>query len=231
MVTAKKSITVVLNNYLSPGKESIMSNRTKGIPLVFFMFLFLPHLSFAINNMLSEIATGAESVVKNVGQKVGIGRTAAKVDQEVTLALNKLLKTSPAAAELSKKAKAILVFPRILKAGLGVGGYYGEGALRQAGKTVGYYNTAAGSYGLQIGAQSFGYAMFFMDDKGLNYLLNHNSGWEIGVGPSVVFLDEGMAKTVNNTTLTKSVYVFTFNQKGLMAGAGIQGSKITKFNP
>ena len=98
------------------------------------------------------------------------------------------------------------------------------------GKTIGNYNTAAGSYGFQIGGQTFGYAMFFLDDNGLNYLINNNTGWEVGVGPSVVFWDEGMAKTMNNTTLTESVYVFTFNQKGLMAGAGIQGSKITKIN-
>ena len=82
-----------------------------------------------------------------------------------------------------------------------------------------------------VSPRAFGYAMFFMDDKGLDYLLDHNTGWEVGVGPSVVFLDEGMAKTMNNTTVTESVYVFTFNQRGLMAGAGIQGSKITNINP
>lgn len=73
--------------------------------------------------------------------------------------------------------------------------------------------------------------MFFVDDKGLDYLLSNNTGWEVGVGPSMVFWDEGMAKTMNNTTLLESVYVFTFNQKGLMAGAGIQGSKITRMAP
>lgn len=208
-----------------------MSNYTRVLLFVFLISISLPHQVFAIGETLSGLATGAGNLVKGVGKKVGIGVTAAEIDQDVTLALDKLLKNSAAAAELSKTAKAILVYPRILKAGLGIGGHHGNGALRKDGKTVAYYNTVAGSYGLQIGAQAFGYAMFFMDDIGLNYLLDHNAGWEVGVGPSVVFVDSGMAKTMSNTTITESVYVFTFNQQGLMAGAGIQGSKITRINP
>ncbi len=207
-----------------------MSNYSRALLFVLLISISLPHQALAIGDTISGIATGTGDFVKGVGQKVGIGVPATKTDQDVTLALDKLLKHSSVAAELSKKAKAILVFPKIVKAGLGIGGHYGEGALRKDGKTVAYYNTAAGSYGLQIGGQIFGYAMFFMDDKGLNYLLSNNTGWEVGVGPSVVFLDEGMATTMNNTTLTESVYVFTFSQQGLMAGAGIQGSKITKLN-
>jgi len=208
-----------------------MSNYSRMLFFTLLVSMFIPHHSFAVEDTLSGIASSAGDFAKGVGQMVGIKVPTTKTDQNVTLALDKLLKGSSTATELSKKAKAILVFPRILKAGLVIGGHYGEGALRKEGKTVAYYNTVAGSYGLQIGGQAFGYAMFFMDDKGLNYLLDNNTGWEIGVGPSVVFLDEGMAKTMNNTTLTKSVYIFTFNQQGLMAGAGIQGSKITKMNP
>lgn len=208
-----------------------MSTRMGVIFFSLCMSLVLPQQSFAIGDTISGAAASAGDFVKGVGASAGVGVPSAKIDKEVTQALNTLLKSSPAAAELSKKARAVLVFPKIVKAGLGLGGHYGEGALRKGGKTIGYYNTAAGSYGLQIGAQVFGYAMFFMDDKGLNYLLKNNTGWEVGVGPSVVFIDEGMAKTVNNTTLTESVYVFTFNQRGLMAGAGIQGSKITRINP
>lgn len=208
-----------------------MSNYTRALLFGLLIFIFIPQQTVAIEDTLSGLANSTVDLVKGVGQKVGIGVTATKIDSDVDLALDKLLKTSPAAAEFSKKAKAILVFPKVLKAGLGIGGHFGEGALRKKGKTVSYYNTAAGSYGLQIGAQAFGYAMFFMDDKGLDYLLDHNTGWEVGVGPSVVFLDDGLAKTMNNTTVTESVYIFTFNQQGLMAGAGIQGSKITKINP
>ena len=208
-----------------------MHNHTKIILITFFLTMPIANHSLAVEKTITNIASSAKDFVKGVGQKAGVGLLIEKIDEAATVALEELFKQYPAALELSKKAKAILIFPKILKAGLGIGGHYGEGALRKEGKTVAYYNTVAGSYGLQIGGQAFGYAMFFMDDKGLNYLLDNNDGWEVGVGPSVVFIDEGLAKTANNTTLTESVYVFTFNQNGLMAGAGIQGSKITKLNP
>src|SRR6185295_9456143 len=96
----------------------------------------------------------------------------------------------------------------------------------QKGKIVGYYNTGALSVGLQAGAQQYGYALFFMSDSALQYLKN-TSGWEIGVGPSIVIVDSGMAKNLSTTTAHADIYAFIFDQKGLMAGAGLQGSKIT----
>lgn len=87
----------------------------------------------------------------------------------------------------------------------------------------------AGSYGLQAGVQSFGYAMFFMNDAALASLDNAK-GFEVGVGPSIVVLDEGMAKKATSTTLRDDVYAFVFGQRGLMAGLGLQGSKITRIN-
>jgi lipid-binding SYLF domain-containing protein len=107
------------------------------------------------------------------------------------------------------------------------GAQYGEGALRKGNKTVGYYNTLAASYGLQAGAQQFGYVLFFMNDAALAYL-DKSEGFEIGSGPSVVVLDEGMGKTMTSTTLSQDVYAVIFNQKGLMGGLGLQGSKISK---
>ncbi len=131
------------------------------------------------------------------------------------------------AKDFAKKAKGILVFPSIVKGGFIIGGQYGEGALRKGGKTVGYYNSVAGSYGLQLGLQKFGYALFFMTDSALGYL-DKSDGWEIGVGPSIVIVDEGLAKSMTTTTAKDDIYAFFFNQKGLMAGLGLQGSKITK---
>ena len=145
-------------------------------------------------------------------------------------ALKKLYAKSYAARELSKVAKGVLVFPSVTKAGFLVGGQYGEGALLKDGKTVGYYNTVAASYGLQAGAQKFGYVMFFMDTASLEYL-NKSEGWEIGVGPSIVVVDEGMAKSMTTSTAQKGIYAFIFSQKGLMAGLGLQGSKISRINP
>ena len=153
--------------------------------------------------------------------------SAADIDRDADSALIKLYEKTPAAKELAKVAKGILVFPSIVKGGFIVGGQYGEGALRVGGKTVGYYNTAAASFGLQAGAQTFGYALFFITDKALAYLQS-SEGWEIGVGPSIVIVDAGIAKSLTTTTAKSDIYAFFFDQKGLMAGMGIQGSKITK---
>jgi lipid-binding SYLF domain-containing protein len=155
---------------------------------------------------------------------------AAELDRKVDEAQAKLFATSPAAKNLSKSAKGILIFPTVKKAGFVVGGQYGEGALREGGKTVGYYKTTAASFGLQAGGQKFGYAMFFMTDGALEYLKN-SKGWEVGVGPSVVVVDEGVARSLTTSTAKESIYVFFFGQKGLMAGLGIQGSKINQIHP
>jgi len=122
------------------------------------------------------------------------------------------------------------VFPSIVKGGLGLGAQYGKGALRKGGKTVAYFETAAASYGLQAGVQRFGYALFFMNDGALAYL-DRSDGWEVGVGPSIVVVDTGMAKTLTTTTVTNDVYAFSFDQKGLMGGLGVQGSKISRIDP
>jgi lipid-binding SYLF domain-containing protein len=97
----------------------------------------------------------------------------------------------------------------------------------KGGRTAGYYNSVAASYGFQAGVQKFGYALFFMNDAALAYL-DKSGGFEIGIGPSIVVVDEGVGKSLTSTTLTHDVYAFIFDQKGLMAGLGIQGSKITR---
>jgi lipid-binding SYLF domain-containing protein len=163
-----------------------------------------------------------------------VAASKAEIDRNATAALQKLYKGNPMAQTLSEKAKGILVFPSIYKGGLIVGGQYGDGALIKNGKIVGYYNSVAASYGLQAGGQKFGYAMFFMTDAALAYL-DKSDGWEIGVGPSIVIVDKETAaafgKTATSTTLQSDVYAFIFSQKGLMAGLGLQGSKITRIHP
>jgi len=151
------------------------------------------------------------------------------IDPDVQAALTSLMRTTPAAKNLASQAKGILVFPRVAKAGFIVGAQYGDGQLIKNGQPAGHYNIAAGSYGLQAGVQSFGYAMFFMTDSALQYLEN-TAGFEIGMGPSVVVVDAGKAKTLTTTTGRDDVYAFVFGQKGLMAGLGLQGSKITKIS-
>lgn len=155
---------------------------------------------------------------------------AIQIDKEVAVALNKLYATTPGAKILEKKAVGILVFPDILKAGFIAGAQYGTGALLRKNKTTGYYNTVAASWGLQAGVQQFGYVLFFMNEEALSYIDN-SSGWEIGVGPSLVVVDTGFGNVLSSTTLKEDIYAIVFDQKGLMAGVGIQGSKITKIDP
>lgn len=154
--------------------------------------------------------------------------TAAELDRSSQAALSDLYAKTPGAKELGATAKGILVFPKIVKGGFIIGGQGGEGALIVNGKTQGSYSSAGVSYGLQIGVQKFGYALFFMSDADLQYLRS-SKGWEIGVGPSIVIVDAGKAANLSTTTAKNGVYAFFFSQKGLMAGLGLQGTKISKF--
>ncbi|MDB5970451.1 MAG: twin-arginine translocation pathway signal protein [Hydrocarboniphaga sp.] len=149
------------------------------------------------------------------------------LDRDSQHALETLYKSNPAAEAISKKAKAILVFPSIIKAGLVFGGAYGEGELVQGMKVDGYYNSVTASWGLQAGAQSYGYVVFLMNAKALDYI-HKTQGWEIGVGPTVVVVDEGVARNISTSTLKDDAYAFIFDQQGLMAGVSIEGSKISR---
>lgn len=153
----------------------------------------------------------------------------AALERSSRAALNTLISQNAVAKELSTKAAAILVFPSVKKAGLMIGGQYGEGVLWRNDKPVAFYNTGGASFGFQAGAQEYGYAMFFMKEEAIN-ALNVAQGFEVGVGPSIVVVDQGMANSTTTTTIQKDIYAFIFSQKGLMAGIGIQGNKITKIN-
>lgn len=165
---------------------------------------------------LAVVLSAAISVPATADSKADLERTSRE-------ALSKLVAKVPAAKALNEKAVAVLVFPSITKAGFVVGGLYGEGVLWRGGKAVGYYSTAGASYGLQAGAQKYGYAMFLMNENALNALTTAE-GFEVGVGPSVVLVDQGMAKSVTTTTAQNDIYAFIFGQTGLMARLGIQGN-------
>ena len=151
------------------------------------------------------------------------------LEQDSRAALNSLYAENAGAKALGTKAKGILVFPNVVKAGFIVGGQGGDGVLLVNNKRVAYYNTAAVSVGLQAGAQSFGYALFFMSDKVLKDF-QASKNFQVGVGPNIVVIDAGAAKDINTLTAKADVYAVIFDQKGLMAGVGLQGSKITKIN-
>ena len=156
-----------------------------------------------------------------------LAATAAEIRRDANTALTKLYVRIPKAKELAAKATGILVFPSIVKAGFLVGGLFGEGVLLKGGKAVSYYNTVAASYGFQAGVQIYRYALFFMNEGALKYL-DKSDGWELGTGPSIVVVDKGAAAGISTSTIRDDVYAFIFDQKGLMAGIGLQGSKITK---
>jgi lipid-binding SYLF domain-containing protein len=140
--------------------------------------------------------------------------SAAEIDHEVDAASEALYARTPGAKELAEQAKGILIFPNLVKAGIPAGDQYGDGALRIQGRTVGYYHTVAASDGLQAGVRAFSYALFFMSDGALR-ALQGSDGWGLGT----------------DTTVHEDVYALIFHQDGLMAGLGLQGSKITTIHP
>ena len=155
--------------------------------------------------------------------------TAEDLNRDSAQALRNLTQQNSAAAAVARSARAVLVFPNIVKAGLVFGGSYGEGTLMKGNRVVDYYNSVSGSWGLQAGAQSYGYVVFLMNDKAVDYI-EKTAGFEIGVGPTVVVVDEGVAKNLSTTTLKDDAYAFIFNQQGLMAGISIEGTKISRIN-
>ena len=157
------------------------------------------------------------------------GTAFASLTSESRAALSQLKSQNSAAAKVSSRALAVLVFPNVIKAGFMVGAQEGQGILFVQGRPNGRYRTVAASYGFQAGVQKYGYALFFMNQRAVDWI-NNTRGWEIGTGPSVVLVDKGMARSFTSDTLHSGIYAFTFDQRGLMAGLGVQGSKITRID-
>jgi len=155
--------------------------------------------------------------------------SAEELNTEAAQVLQTLYKNNPAAESLSHNARAVLVFPRILKAGLVFGGSYGEGVLLKDTHFSGYYNSVSASWGWQAGAESYGYVVFLMNEKAVKYL-EKTKGWEIGIGPNVVFVNAGVAKNLSSSTMKDDAYAFIFDQQGLMASLSIEGTKISRIN-
>ena len=184
---------------------------------------------YSIQSHVRGLMLAAAAIVSMSVMNQASAATAADLDKDSRQALQTLYKTEPVAETLSRTAKAILVFPNIVKAGLVFGGSYGEGELIEGSKVVDYYNSVTGSWGLQIGAQSYGYAVFLMNDDAVKYL-EETKGWEIGVGPTVVVVDEGVAKNLSTSSLKDDAYAFIFSQQGLMAGVSVEGTKISRID-
>ena len=156
--------------------------------------------------------------------------SAARLERMSKRALRNLIEENPKAEALSEKAVAVLVFPKVIKAGFLVGVQRGDGVLFKNGEVHGYYNTTSASYGYQAGIQEFGYALFFLDEATLKYL-KKSDGFELGTAPTLVVMDQGLSASASTTTLQKGICAFFFNQRGIMAGLSFQGTKITRFEP
>jgi len=153
--------------------------------------------------------------------------TAKEIDASVDVALERFEAEVKGGKEFLKAAKGVLVLPRVIKAGFIVGGEYGEGALRIGGKTVDYYSIAAGSFGLQIGAQEKNIILVFMQDKALSQFRT-SSGWQVGIDGSVALVKVGAEGSIDSTTFKEPIVGFVFGQRGLMADVSLEGAKITK---
>jgi len=157
---------------------------------------------------------------------VSYGATAKEIEANVDAAL-KLFHQVKGGKELLQKAKGVLVLPGVFKAGLMVGGEYGEGALRIGGKTVDYYSIAAGSFGLQIGAQKKNIIIVFMEEGALKSF-RASAGWKVGADGSVAAINVGAGASIDTTQIKETIVSVIFGQKGLMANATIEGAKLTK---
>lgn len=152
-----------------------------------------------------------------------------EIDIKVSASLDKFKEDVLGAEKFMEKAEGVLVFPDVVKAGFGIGGEYGEGALLIKGKTVDYYNTAAASFGFQFGAQFKTVMLIFLKKEALDNFRN-SSGWEAGVDGSVALIELGAGKDINTMNLTDPIVGFVFSNKGLMYNLTLEGSKITKLN-
>jgi lipid-binding SYLF domain-containing protein len=179
-------------------------------------------LALAVPLFLFALGCGTNPTVANGGDP--------ELEAKARTALASLFSSAPKAQDLQYISKAVLVFPDIVKAGLIVGAQEGKGVMfGPDGKVLGYYRARALSYGMQAGAQTFSEAMFLMTDAAIT-AVSSGAGLSVGVGPSVVVVDAGMGKTMTTTTLKSDVYAFIYGQQGLMAGLGVQGQRIVKFD-
>jgi len=172
------------------------------------------------------IAAGAMILTPNMARAA----SASDIDSASRAALQSLLANNPKANAYAGNSVAILVFPSIKKAGFIVAIQRGTGALISGNRTLGYFETVGGSYGFQAGIQAYGYALFFLDRQSLQYL-NGARGWNVGGAPSLVIGNTGMSGSLGTLNLKTGIIAVFFNQRGLMGGLGLQGSKITQFYP
>ncbi len=181
--------------------------------------------TFKLSSVLALACLGLFLFSSNASAK-----TTSEIDASVDVALERFKKEVFGAKDMLAKSKGVLVFPTVIKAGIGLGGEYGVGALRVNGKTVNYYNTVSGSIGFQLGGQVKSVFLIFMEDSALK-TFQVSDGWQAGVDGSVALITVGAAASVDTTKTNEPILAFVLGQKGLMYNLTIEGSKFNKIYP
>ncbi len=168
-------------------------------------------------------------VFVSIGGMAGtaLAKSAQEIDVEVNVTLQRFMKEFPGGAVLAKDARGILVFPSVTRGGVGIGGSYGQGALRIGGKTVAYYSTKSASIGVQLGVQARSEILLFMTDEALQ-AFRDSKGWEAGVDGSVAAGQAGAAGKASTTTGKDPIIGYVFGEEGLMFSASFEGAKFNK---
>jgi lipid-binding SYLF domain-containing protein len=177
--------------------------------------------------MLSIVLFAAFALLGGSGP--GKAGSAGEINDEVNATLDRLYRHIPGTHEIGARAFGILVFPTILKAGMGIGGEYGEGALRVGGRTAGYYNSIAASIGFQLGAQVRSVIIMFMTPDALAGF-RHVDGWKVGVDGSVAIITVGAGGSIDSEKVTSPVIGFILDPQGLMYNLTLEGSKISRIS-
>lgn len=179
---------------------------------------------------LKALVVAAVSILAVAGEPGRVqAASAAAIDADVRATLNRFFEQIGGARELADKSHGILVFPSVVKAGFGIGGEYGEGALMVRGRSTAYYNTVSASFGFQLGIQSRSVIIMFMTPEALAQFRRSN-GWKVGVDGSVAIITVGVGGSIDTNKITSPVIGFILDPKGLMYNLTLEGTKITRIN-
>jgi lipid-binding SYLF domain-containing protein len=180
-------------------------------------------------NPRNMFAASGLAVAALLWSAVSIGATAAQIDERVHTAMHQFYDLNPQHKDLVARAKGVLVFPHVTKGGVGVGGEFGEGALRIDGKNVGYYSISSASVGLTLGLAKHKEVILFMTQEALDKFMSGH-GWTVGADTNVAVLSKGAGGDYDTKTLQRPILGFVFGEKGLIGDVSLEGSKVTKLD-
>jgi lipid-binding SYLF domain-containing protein len=184
-----------------------------------------------MNTLLKSLCLVLVALAANLATpRIAEAASAAEIEADANETLHSFVRQVPGARELAAKAAGILVFPSVVKAGIGIGGEYGEGILLNQQRVEGYYNLISASFGFQLGVQERSVIIMFMTQDALRGF-EERAGWKIGVDGSVTIITVGIGGGIDTDKIVSPVIGFIIDQKGLMYNLTLEGSKISRINP